>query len=123
MTDPARLRHLAERLRGDPEFLAAYLLDYAETEELTDVALAEQLACEPAQLPSVLLCRCPSGPPAQFRSDLQRITDRFGIDPTRLAQIIRQEQALTALREGAADAELPAAARDREPDPPAEEHP
>jgi hypothetical protein len=122
MPDSLFLRRAAERVRSQPFYLAAALLDWAEREGWDDAALAARLGCAPKDLAGVLLCRRPVGTGPQFRHDVERIAERFGLEPLRLAEAIRYAD---ALGETAAEAEPGwlAAARDRGPEvdlPPAE---
>jgi hypothetical protein len=115
MRDPAFLRRAAERARSQPFYLAAALLDWAEREGWDDAELAARLGCAPNDLPGVLLCRRPVGTGAQFRQDVERIAERFGLEPLRLAEAIRSADALAATASEDESGWL-AAARDREPE-------
>jgi hypothetical protein len=116
------LARLAQRLEGDPAFLACALAEYARAERLDDDALARHLGCPPAELTAVRLCRAPRPGPADFRADVRHVAERFGLDETRLMEAVREAEALRRLREGAAAAPgFLMAARDREGDPPPEE--
>lgn len=114
---PALLRRAAERAADRPPFLASALLAYAHAEGLDDAGLAARLGCPDADLPALLLCRRPQG--ATFAADVQRIAERFGLQPFRLAEAIRVVEGVAALRAAhdAADGRPPdgllAAARDR----------
>ena len=110
----------AERAAGRRFFLASALLAYARSEGLDQAGLARQLGCEPAALPRLLLCRRPTGPPAAFRADVQRIAQGFNLDPARLAEAVRVAYALERLAEAGqrTDAGLLAAARDRDDEEP-----
>jgi hypothetical protein len=116
------LRRAAERAAGREFFLASALLPYAEVEQLDDAALAERLGCEQGDLPKLLLCRRPRREAPNFRADVERIAEAFGLEPGRLAEVVRAADALRALREGGAAQAggWLAAARDREPEPDAE---
>ncbi len=116
MADHELLRRAAERARRRPFYLAAVLLDWAESEGMDDTALAARLGCSVADLPGVLLCRRPEGTGPTFRKDVERIADRFGLDPLRLAEAIRYADALAAIAPAEDDPWL-IAARDREPEP------
>ncbi len=124
MADDALLRRAVAHARGHPFFLAALLLDWADREGLDMAGLADRLGCAPADLPRVLLCRRPTGTGPAFRADVERIAARFGLEPLRLTQAIRQATALAAMPPAAAERWL-AAARDREPEsePPPEATP
>src|SRR5215207_10562199 len=114
MSDRELLRRVAERAGARRFFLASALLPYARAEGLDDGALAERLGCAPADLAALLLCRRPKGEGAQFRMDVERIADRFGLDAARLARVIRTADALAAFSGAAMDGPggMLAAARD-----------
>lgn len=112
------LRQAAERASGRPYFLASPLLAYARAERLDDAGLAARLGCDPADLPRLLLCRRPTGGGSVFRTDVEAIAARFGLDATRLARLIRSADALRAVGEEAPEQTggRLAAARDRAED-------
>ena len=116
MTVYELLRWTAERASTDRFFLASALLPYARAEGLDDAGLAERLGCAPDDLPALLLCRRPEKQGGRFRMDVERIAERFGLDPARLAQAIRLADALAAFGGAAPEATGPllAAARDRD---------
>jgi hypothetical protein len=118
MTDGGLLRRAAARASHDPFYLASSLLAYARAEGLDDAGLAADLGCDPASLPVLLLCRRPTGEGAVFRADVQAIAERFGLDPLRLARLLRHADARVVLAEAQAGQAggLLAAARDREDD-------
>lgn len=96
-------------------FLAGPLLSFAASEGLSDDQLAEHLGCSPSDLPALLLCRRPQHG-SHFSEHAERIATRFGVDAARLADVLRLEDALDALRTGANDERSRtffAAARDR----------
>ena len=109
------LRRVAERAAGQPFFLAASLLAYARAEDLDDHTLAARLGCDLTQLPSLLLCRRPTGEGLVFRKDVEAIAHRFGMEAARLARLIRAADAVVALQRTVAEpsGQLLAAARDR----------
>jgi len=110
----ARLASLIRRVEADPFFLAFTLRAYAESEGLADRELAEQLGCPVEALDAVRLCRRPR-PDAGFRQDVTRIAERFGLRVGELARIVRQADALTALRaEATGGSGVLRAARDRD---------
>ena len=115
MSDWAILRRAAERASRDPFYLASALLAYARAERLDDTQLAAHLECDVAHLPTLLLCRRPTGEGAVFRRDVETIAERFALDAVRLAQALRRADALGAFDRVEADRKsgLLAAARDR----------
>jgi hypothetical protein len=112
------LKALAARAEDEPFFLAALLAAYAHSEGLDDAGLAAALGCPVGELNMVRLCRAPRPGFAEFREDVVRIADRFGLDPLRLAEAVKRGRVVTALRSAEAATEgFLMAARDRE-DPP-----
>jgi hypothetical protein len=122
MAESDTLRRTAELARTRPFYLAGLLLDHADREGLDDSRLADWLGCTVAVLSAVLLCRRPSGAGPEFRRDVERIASRFGLDPLRLAEAIRFAEALNATAHVHEEDWL-AAARDKEPDSPADAEP
>ena len=116
MTDPDLLRRAAERVGQDHLFLASVLLTYARAEGLDDDGLAGRLGCAPEDLSRLRLCGRPRREAKEFRMDVHRIAERFGLDPARLAEVVRLADALDAFRRvgRATDSGLLAAARDRD---------
>jgi hypothetical protein len=95
------LARLAQRVQSDPFFLAAPLARYAESQRLDDAALAARLGCDEDTLTHLRLCRNPDLMPPHFWNDVERIADRFHLDPDRLAEIVRFGQALLQARPAA----------------------
>jgi hypothetical protein len=117
MTD--RLYALARRVRDDLFFLSSALEEYARGEGLDKAGLAAELGCAPETLGPLGLCRRPR--PETFWADIERIAERFGLVPQRLAEVIRRADTLVALRGPAVEPGWLAAARDRKKDN--EDHP
>ena len=86
--------------------------DYAQSEGLNGESLAARLGVHGEDLGRLGLCRRPAG--ETFTRDVQVIAQRFGIDETLLAEVVRRSDALTALRKGDQSVAALAAARDRE---------
>jgi len=83
VSDP--LKRLANRVEADPFFLAHQLAEYAlDQGGLSDVGLAIRLGCPVDTLVNLRLCRAP-------RNDAEVLTiaRRFGLDPARLAAVLR----------------------------------
>jgi hypothetical protein len=98
MSDP--LKHLAQRVEGDPSFLASLLAEYARSEGLDDGGLARELSCQAEDLTGIRLCRTPRPDPDGCWDDVRRIAERFSFDAARLLEIVRQAEAMRRLREG-----------------------
>jgi hypothetical protein len=108
------LRTLANRLRGDPQYFAHILHWYTSTERITEAQLAERLGVIPEMLPRLELCKIPSAGEG-FAERLRVVSDYSLVDEYELANILRRYAALGAFRLVPQNAQLPAAARDREP--------
>jgi len=107
-----RIAHLADRVRADPFFLASALDVYARSEGIGDAALAERLGCEVETLARLALCRRPAA--ERFLADVEAIAERFGIDATELAAVVRRADVLEVLSRGMGASGTLMAARDRE---------
>jgi len=109
------LGHAAERARNEPWTLGWLLSRCCELEDISDDDIATELGCTPDTLHWIYLCRAPSQ--AHFSDDIGLIAQRFGLEPTRLAALIRRVDAVAALAapcHDASDTVLLMAARDRE---------
>jgi hypothetical protein len=78
------LARLASRALDSPFFLAYALARYAARESLSDLGLARRLGYTVETLTNLRLCRMPKD-----RADVERIAERFGIQPVRLADLLR----------------------------------
>jgi hypothetical protein len=122
MTSP--LERFANRLAGDPLFLAAALNRFAASESVDDEALAAKLGCSVATLTPLRLCRMPRSESPFFWQDVDQIARRFGAKADELADVVRRGLALVHLQgvgqqASPASAGLLLAARDRPAEPPA----
>ena len=88
------LERLARRVLRDPLFLAATLTRIAESHRLDDEGLATRLGCDRDTLTHLRLCRNPDPQPPNFWADVERIASRFGVDPDRLADVVKYGQGL-----------------------------
>lgn len=93
-----RVDALANRAQEDSFFLASALRDYAESEGIDDLALAQRMGCSPRELSAIRLCRRPSSDVPQFSDDVDRIASRFHLDAELLAAAVRLSHALVAMR-------------------------
>lgn len=118
------LKHMAERVKADPFFLAYALAGYAAAESLDDVGLAAVLGVGVEDLTRLRLCRAPREKPAERRDDITQIASAFGIAAATLADVLNAGRAVARLREKRPAADRGGAflaARDGEP--PAEGEP
>lgn len=119
---PDSLDDLAARAADQPFFLAWALAAYARSDDLDDAGLAAALGCPPRELAMLRLCRAPRTDPEEFWEDVAAIAERFQLDPTRLAEVVKQGRVVRRFEQ--ADAGTGGsllAARDREDSPPRDE--
>ncbi len=116
MTTPEE--HLAQRVEDDAFFLASLLSLYAQCEDLNDAMLAEHLGGAVRDLPLLRLCRAPVLEPASdFQRDIHMISERFRLDPQKLAEVVRRGQVLMQLQnKTSTSGSMLLAARDRNHD-------
>jgi hypothetical protein len=97
--------------------LGSLLREFSQVEKLSREQLASLLSCDVDTLDWLSLCYSPL--PERFGEDVSRIAERFQIDPTQLAQIIRRAQVIAAVRCSVRtqDNTLLLAARDRDEEP------
>lgn len=117
------LRVAAERAGHRPFFIAGDLGEFRSLHGFSEIDLAAWLGCAPERLPELALCRRPEPHGAGFRRDVQKISDYISISPERLAQLLREVDAVDAFRRSDASSRAPRrdgmlfAARDRIEDP------
>lgn len=110
----------ARRARGRDSFIATDLAAYQERHRLDEGQLAVWLGCPTQALVDLALCRRPPGDASSFRTDVERIAGYVGVRGDRLAHLLRETDAIAALRAAPADTSAPAArgfllaARDRQ---------
>ncbi len=112
---PRWLEQAARRGSERPWTLGAALDEYCRNEELTREQLSSLLGCSLDSLAWLSLCRRPA--PEQFAEDISKIAERFEIDASKLAQIVRRVDAIAVLRRAINAQEedpLLLAARDRD---------
>lgn len=110
------LRRAASRASENPFFLAGDMEAFRIRRNMEEGDLARFLSCKSEALPKLGLCRRPNPDSVTFRSDVDRLSDAFGVKADRLVQLIRERDALDALgsfpfsvKEGAAEGLLMAA--------------
>src|SRR5919201_6904202 len=102
MAEP--LENLALRMEKDPFFLACSLRLFAQSKELDDSQLANQLGCSVQTLLSLRLCRAPAPESKRFLKDIGHIAATYDIKETALADAVRGGQAIWQLRQRQAGA-------------------
>lgn len=93
-SDNTFLPRAAAWARSEPGLLGGVLAGYATRAGLDEAALAMALGGTPVQVVRLALCRPPR--PERFRADLEQIAARVGLDPLRLARVLRLAGALDA---------------------------
>lgn len=119
MTD--RLEAFRARAEREPFFLASLLAAFARAEDLDDAGVAAALGCKVEDMLMIRLCRAPRADARGYRDDIDSISGRFGLDPARLAEVVKRGRVLTRLLAAGEGADQPGwlmAARDREGGPP-----
>ena len=104
------LRRAAHRAATVPHFMACVLARWGEAEDLSLRQAAEHLGCTEHAVHRLALCRRPDPSPERFSADVQRIASYVDIDADALAQVVRQSDALQALRQARLGTEPDAAA-------------
>jgi hypothetical protein len=112
MADP--LESLARRAGRERFFLASVLAAYARTEGLDDAGLAEAVGCPLETLLHLRLCRAPRDDSGGFREDIDRISSGFGLDPDRLAAVVKRGRVAARFEQQSPGGSWLMAARDRE---------
>lgn len=106
---------LAARFESDPTTMAWVIARYREAEGVDDMLVAVALGIDADQLPHLALCNRPR--PELFAEDIETIADHIGVERERLANLVRQVEALAAFgrigAHGGRAGGLLAAARDR----------
>lgn len=89
------LELLAERLARDPGYMAWVLAEYRHQEGLSEQRLSEILEIDREGYLRLALCRRPE--PEHFATHLRQIVDYTHIDGLKLANLVRQVDALARL--------------------------
>lgn len=109
----------ANRAATQAFFLANYLAQYQALQHMEDAQLADFLGCTEEKLRDLALCRRPDPSTPGFKAEVELIATYAGLKSTRLAELIRNVEALTALTTTATTQHsnsLLMAARDRRED-------
>lgn len=77
---------------NDPFYLGWHLARYSEMRGMSITELGIELGCLPETVNSISLCRAPRPVPPHFRSDIERVADRFQVRADRLMRIVRYVQ-------------------------------
>ena len=99
-TPPAyldQLRLLVAKLKENPDFLAWVLSTYQKREHIDDERLIAHLKTTPEMLVRLALCKRPNPNSSAFASQIRKISTYTNTDPSDLANIIRQVDALEFL--------------------------
>lgn len=92
------LRVAAVRAAGRPFFMARDLDEFRALHGFGEPDLAAWLGCAPERLPKLALCRRPAPRAAGFRRKVQKISEWVGISAERLAELLREVDAVDAFR-------------------------
>lgn len=93
------LERVARYAEDDPASMAALLKRFAQIEGLfSDERLAASLGIAPAGLPRLRLCQRPDSASPHFGQQVKQVAAWSGIEETRLANLVRQVEAVDAMR-------------------------
>lgn len=92
------LAFAARKAAARREYLAYYLVQYQQQEELTEEAMMEFVGCSDEDYYRLALCKVPDTQGADFAVRLDRVAAYAGASTVQVAQVIRQVAALEALR-------------------------
>jgi hypothetical protein len=91
-----KLARAAQQAASKEHLFASLLARYSTVHGLSDPALCARLNCDEDTLNRLRLCGRPDPDPSSFALDVQRIAERFGLDPSLLAGIVREVDVLAA---------------------------
>lgn len=90
------LAMLATQASADPAYLGWVLARFQEAEGVSSAALAVRLRADPVSLRDLALCLRPRQ--EAFAADVRAIAERFAVDDTSLAMLIRHIEVLERMR-------------------------
>jgi hypothetical protein len=114
MKTPSWLRRAAKSVSERSWSLGFVLDEFGRTESMTPEQVAAFIGCEVETLQWLSLCRRPD--PDDFAVDVRHIAERFEVDASKLAGLIRRTEAIAVLAGAKTpnDHALLLAARDRD---------
>jgi len=92
------LAFAARKAAAHREYLACYLAQYQEQEELTEEAMMEFVGCSGEGYYRLALCQVPDTQGSDFAARLERVAAYAGASTVQVASVIRQVATLEALR-------------------------
>ena len=93
-----QMHELAVRLKSDPNFMSWIFATYQKQERVSETKLIDILNTTPDMLYRLALCKRPNSNRPEFLKEIHQLSDYASIDPIRLANLIRQVEALDAFR-------------------------
>ena len=97
----------ARRARSWDSYVASDLAAFQERHGLSEAQLANWLGGTTRALTNLALCRRPQAGGPSFRTDVERIALHVGVQGEALARLLRETDAIAALRSAPADASAP----------------
>jgi hypothetical protein len=94
------LRWAVRRAYDDPLFLGHEMHEYSEMNEMTEIELARYLECSPDALTKLALCLRPDPGQSSFRANVEQIAKHCGASSQRIAVLLREVDAIRAMRKG-----------------------
>lgn len=96
--DSKAIQRALQRAAKDPFFLASALDIYCSLNDLDTAGLADYLGCSAKDVVRLAFCRRPRTDVGTFRGEVDQIAAYLSISAEKLASLLRQVDALEALR-------------------------
>ncbi|MEW8143901.1 MAG: hypothetical protein AB2777_20500 [Candidatus Thiodiazotropha endolucinida] len=98
-TNANAMKVLARKAENQDGFLGTVLNAVAAANKCTTAEVAIRIGCSSENIPRLALCKIPRGEEAvHFSADILQISEFVGCDAGQLANLVREFQAITAMR-------------------------
>jgi hypothetical protein len=94
---PSPLYNFSQRLQDDPDYMAWVLEKYRSQERLSLDQLLSHLGITLTAFTRLTLCKRPHTNPEVFADQVRQVAEYAAVDPSQLANILRQVDSLEAL--------------------------
>lgn len=99
VTNANAMEILARKAKNQDGFLGVVLNAIAEANKSSFEEVASGIGCSSENIPRLALCKIPSGEAAEhFSADIRQISEYVGCDAGQLANLVREFQAINAMR-------------------------
>lgn len=89
---------LARKAANRDGFLGAVLKAVAAANQSTVAEVVSRIGCSSENMPRLALCRIPREAAEHFAADVRQISEFVGCDAGQLANVVREYQAVAAMR-------------------------